>query len=73
MDLLHYKLSGIWNGDAFEVPSVEACLKYFVVGKLLLVVTQYLEIACFLPISTSNCAGRKEAEIMTLKKSLGNS
>lgn len=47
---------------------MEACLKYFVVGKQLLALTQYLELACFHPISTINCAGRKEAEFITLYK-----
>lgn len=66
-DLLHDKLPGIWNVGAFEAPSIEACLEYFVVGKLLLAVTQDLESTCFLLISTTNYAARKEAEIITLK------
>lgn len=33
MDLLHVKSSGIWNVDAFEIPSLKACFKYFVVEK----------------------------------------
>lgn len=66
-DLLHDKLPGIWNVGAFEASSIEACLEYFVVGKLLLAVTQDLESTCFLLISTTNYAARKEAEIITLK------
>lgn len=33
MGLLNVKLSGIWNVDAFEIPGLKACLKYFVVEK----------------------------------------
>lgn len=60
MDLLPSKLSGIWNVDAFEVPSVEACLKYFVVGKLLLAVTQVFRNSLFPSNLPVNCAGRKQ-------------